>query len=199
MTTLYFLPIIATLIGWATNYIAVKMLFRPKKATTVLFMTFHGVFPKRQSLLAQKLGEVVANELFSAEDVKSHLAEKAPETIKHLIDSQLDTFLTEKLPKAIPMASMFLTPDLIQKVKSEINQGIDESTPELVDKFSSNLVETLHVEETVKQKVETFSPEKLEELLFSIMKKEFKFIEFIGALLGFFIGILQIGILKLGV
>jgi uncharacterized membrane protein YheB (UPF0754 family) len=33
--------------------------------------------------------------------------------------------------------------------------------------------------------------EKLEKVLFSIMSKEFKFIEFVGAILGFFIGIFQ--------
>jgi len=42
--------------------------------------------------------------------------------------------------------------------------------------------------------VEAFSSDKLEEILFSIMRKEFRFIEMIGAVLGFLIGCVQVGL-----
>lgn len=42
------------------------------------------------------------------------------------------------------------------------------------------------------EKVKNFSSDKLEEILYSIMKKEFVFIEIIGAVLGFLIGVIQI-------
>ena len=42
--------------------------------------------------------------------------------------------------------------------------------------------------------VNAFSSEKLEQLLNQLMKKEFKFIELVGAILGFFIGCIQLGI-----
>ena len=62
---LYLLPLVAALIGWFTNYIAVKMLFHPKNPKGFLFVKIQGVFPKRQKALAQKLGDLVAEELFS--------------------------------------------------------------------------------------------------------------------------------------
>ncbi len=43
----------------------------------------------------------------------------------------------------------------------------------------------------VQTKVERFSMDKLEQVLFGIMKKEFRFIEIMGAVLGFAIGIFQ--------
>ena len=46
----------------------------------------------------------------------------------------------------------------------------------------------------VKERVNAFSSEKLEELLNQLMKKEFKLIELVGAILGFFIGCIQLGI-----
>ena len=65
---LFLLPLIAALIGWMTNYIAVKMLFHPKEPKKIVGITFHGVFPKRQNVLAEKLGQLVADELFSISD-----------------------------------------------------------------------------------------------------------------------------------
>jgi hypothetical protein len=39
---LFLLPFIAALIGWMTNYIAVKMLFHPKEPKKFIGITFHG-------------------------------------------------------------------------------------------------------------------------------------------------------------
>ncbi|MEZ4979183.1 MAG: DUF445 family protein, partial [Chitinophagales bacterium] len=57
---LLLLPIIAGLIGWLTNFLAVKMLFYPRNPKQILGITFHGVFPKRQAHVAEKVGELVA-------------------------------------------------------------------------------------------------------------------------------------------
>ena len=50
----------------------------------------------------------------------------------------------------------------------------------------------LDIEKIVTDKVSAFSSDKLEEILNAIMKKEFVFVEIIGGVLGFLIGILQI-------
>ena len=55
----------------------------------------------------------------------------------------------------------------------------------------------MDVETVVREKVEAFSSDKLEEMLLSIMKREFRFIEVVGAVLGFVIGLVQLGILWL--
>jgi uncharacterized membrane protein YheB (UPF0754 family) len=42
------------------------------------------------------------------------------------------------------------------------------------------------------EKIAAFSSERLEKMLNQILTKEFRFVEVIGAALGFFIGLLQI-------
>ena len=56
---------------------------------------------------------------------------------------------------------------------------------------ASKMKEEDNVQEMVYQKVVNFSSDKLEEILVSIMKKEFKFIELLGGVLGFIIGTIQ--------
>ena len=75
----FLLPLIAALIGWATNYLAIKMLFHPHQPKKILGLTFHGVFPKRQSQIAEKLGKLVANELFSMRDVAQKIEDLSTE------------------------------------------------------------------------------------------------------------------------
>ena len=49
------------------------------------------------------------------------------------------------------------------------------------------------IEKMVTDKVSNFSSDKLEDLLQSVMSKEFRFIEIIGGVLGFVIGLIQMG------
>lgn len=190
---IYLLPFIAALIGWVTNYLAIKMLFHPRVEKRVLGFRIQGVFPKRQKDLANKLGQIVSDELFSMEDVKARLVESAhaPET-RQLIESKIDEFLKEKLPSAVPMVAMFMNSDLAEKIKRTLASSLSEAIPHLVDMLGEKLDDAVDVHEIVRQKVEGFSSDKLEEILFAIMSKEFRFIEIIGAVLGFVIGVIQV-------
>jgi len=67
---IYTLPIVGALLGWFTNFIAIKMLFHPRKPMKFLFWTLQGIFPKRQEKIASQIGTMVAQELFSIDDIK---------------------------------------------------------------------------------------------------------------------------------
>ena len=68
---LYIIPFISAGIGWFTNFIAIKMLFYPREEKNFLLFRFQGIFPKRQEVLAGRLGKIVAEELFSLGDYKA--------------------------------------------------------------------------------------------------------------------------------
>ena len=189
---LYSLPFIAALIGWFTNYIAVKMLFHPRKPIKILFFTIQGVFPKRQKALAEKLGNVVANELFSVDDVIAQLKGGNNDKIMEFVDLKIDEYIQVKLPASMPMLAMFLNDDIKTKIKQTLINEIQGIIPGLVDTYAENLKNNFNVKEIVYQKVLLFSNDKLEDILNSIMKKEFKFIEIVGAVLGFIIGLIQV-------
>ena len=55
------------------------------------------------------------------------------------------------------------------------------------------LEQNINVQKMVQDRVNSFSSEKLEHLLNELMKKEFRFIEIVGAVLGFLIGCFQLG------
>ncbi len=88
------IPVISALIGWITNYLAVKMIFRPHTPLKILGITFHGILPKRKSALAYEIGETVERELISHEDIKkaidnpefhSELSSSVLEAIKKVV------------------------------------------------------------------------------------------------------------------
>lgn len=186
-------PLIGAMIGWVTNYLAVKMLFHPRKPIRLLFFTLQGVFPKRQAALAVRLGTIVSEELFSAEDVKKVLSESAQsDKLAAALDSQLDVVIAEKLPAAIPMLAMVINPELVKLVKGAFLSELQPMIASVVDALSEGLDDALDVHAVVEEKVRNFSSDKLEDMLFAIMKREFRFIELVGAILGFCIGVVQV-------
>jgi uncharacterized membrane protein YheB (UPF0754 family) len=120
------MPVIGFVIGYFTNYIAIKMLFHPRKK----IFGIQGVIPKRRRALASRIAGI------------------APE----------------------------IMPPQLQKLKEIPFLG-----GRILDKF----------QEAVENQINSLSIEKLESIVFKVMKKEMKFIVWIGGVIGLLIGIIQ--------
>lgn len=195
---LLFLPFAGLLIGWLTNYLAIKMLFHPKEPINLGFFKLQGVFPKRQDALADKLGDVVSKELISTDEILEKFTSQVESSeVQDIIERRIDQGL-EKLIAGIPMASMFIDDSMKAMARNAILDQFMEGFDEWIVSLKPRIEQNIDVRAIVKDKVSKFSSDKLEEVLYTIMKKEFRFIEIAGGVLGFLIGCLQILILTVG-
>lgn len=95
-------PLVGSVIGYFTNYIAVRMLFRPRKEIKVFGVRLPftpGVIPKGKPRLAKAVGEVVANNLLTKEDITRMLLsesaeEKAAGKAMEILSGEIRTQLT---------------------------------------------------------------------------------------------------------
>lgn len=190
---LVLIPLISAFIGWFTNWIAIKMLFHPREPKKILWFTLHGIFPKRQQQFAEKLGKLVSAELLSFSEIESRITH--PENLKKImphVEGHIDQFLRVKLAEQMPVISMFIGDKTINELKSVFLAELEILFPVLMKNYMGTLQEQLDLEKIVIEKVAGFSSDKLEQILNSIMAKEFRFVEIIGGVLGFVIGLLQI-------
>ena len=190
---LYLIPLISAAIGWLTNFVAVKMLFHPRKPINFGLFKLQGIFPKRQQQIAEKLGKLVAEQLLSSADLKDRLLQ--PNNIQALhqaVNHQITAYFNKTLPEKYPLISLFITGKTKEKLQAEVIKEIERLTPGLLVKVVNSFEESIDVEQIVSEKVSQFPAERLEELLHQLLKNEFRFIELVGAILGFFIGCLQL-------
>ena len=164
---IYTLPFIAAITGWVTNYLAIKMLFHPREKVRLIFFSIQGIFPKRKQLLAEKLGQIVAQELFSFKDIKDHFTstDSAVE-INKVLDEKLEDFMENKLNTAMPMLAMFMNSDLKSKIKNTLHEEFQNILPEILSKYTEKLEKDIDIESIVSKKVAAFSSDKLEAILF---------------------------------
>lgn len=190
---LLLIPVISAFIGWVTNLLAIKMLFHPRHPKKILGITLHGIFPKRQKVFAEKLGKLVSDELLSYDDIQEKIAN--PENLKKLmpmIEGHIENFLRVKFSDEMPFLSLFVGDKTISTLKKLFMQELEALFPQLMRSYASQLQTELDLEKIVSEKVAAFSATKLESILFQIMGKEFRFVELIGGVIGFIIGLIQV-------
>ena len=188
-------PFIAAFTGWFTTWIAIFMLFHPKQPKRFLGITIQGVFPKRQKQFAMKLGKVVATELINFKDIAEQL--KDPRHLSHvkpIIEKHLDDFLKVKLKEKLPVIAMFVSDGMLGQIKEGMLEEIEQLLPDVLSHYTDSMTNKIDIEQMVTNKVADFSSDKLEEILKIVMSKEFRFVELIGGVLGFVIGLIQIGL-----
>lgn len=127
-------PIIGAIIGYFTNYIAVKMLFRPLKP--VMIGNFQlpftpGIIPRGRKRLAKALGEAVGGTLLTPDDIEQMLL---TDEIKDKISGQVINYLetetrsiTEISTTSIGQEKYVQTTDAVkEKITDKVLEGIQK-------------------------------------------------------------------------
>lgn len=187
------LPIVSALIGYVTNYIAVVMLFRPHKPVRVVGLRFQGLVPRRKNEIAQSLGAMIEHNLFSHADIQEAL--KSADTSQEasvFLNEQVDIFV-QKLAAQNPMVGMFLQGPLLEQVKGLLGEQMAEKFPALLERVVEKAEHKLDVSEIVRAKIESFDITKLEQIIHEVSARELKTIEVLGGVLGFLVGLVQVG------
>lgn len=190
-----FIPLIGAVIGWLTNWLAVRMLFRPYRPVKILGYTIQGVIPKRRAFLAKSIGQIVEKELIPLDELiriagSEQVLKKATEETAVLIRARV----ADKLPSFVPLSLRRIISDVIaEQVRKELPAIADE----MLIRFTSDLKDKISFEALIEEKVNNFSLKELEEIVVAVSDRELKHIERLGGVLGFIIGLVQLGIVLL--
>ncbi len=182
---------IGALIGWMTNVIAIKLLFKPINPIKIplLGFTFQGLIPKRRAEIAKQIGETVERELLSIEEIMDTLIERTDKTeVIQLMQTYIVKIVSEKMPAMVPGMFKGMIVNYIGEVIAEEGESI---LTELTEKVIHHATEKINISQMVEDKINAFPLEELERLTLEIAKKELKHIEYLGGLIGFFIGTIQ--------
>lgn len=190
------IPAIGGVIGWSTNWLAVKMIFRPVKPRRFLGIRIQGLIGRRQDELAKAIGNVVGNHLVEHKDVLKSLNKL---DFGGILGRVLDRGLGPKIQelRSLPLIGGFLTEARIQDIKLSITDSILKHRESVMDEVEKGLSKGLDVPALVENKVASFEILKLEKLILEVANRELRAIVVLGGVLGALIGLCQVGFLWL--
>ena len=189
---LVIMVIISAAIGWITNWVAIKMLFRPHNEINLGLFKIQGLIPKRRAEIGVGIADVIQNELISIKDVIANIdREEFSKRLNDLIDDVLEKNLKTKVKEKFPVMQMFFSDKMAKDVSNTIKGIVMENQEKIFEIFSNYAEENIDFSTIIKDKISNFSLDKLEEIINGLAKKELKHIEVIGAILGAFIGLVQ--------
>ena len=192
MKVLHILPIIiiSGIIGYITNVIAVKCLFRPLKPVSIpgTSFTFQGLIPKRQGEIAHSIGKMIHQELLNEDDLIAQIiSEEDEERLIQYVTRRIQMEIVEKtylLPRALQGKILMAVEDKMdresEKLFSEVKVLIEDQVRNKVD-----------VAGLVEEKILALDLVQMEEMILTIAEKELKHIEWLGLIMGLGIGIIQ--------
>lgn len=192
MKQLLIMIFISATIGWITNWVAIKMLFRPHKEINFGLFKIQGLIPKRKAEIGSGIANIIQNELISVKDVISNIdREEFSKRLNSSIDKVLEKNLKGKVKEKFPVLQMFFSDRMAKDVSNTIKDIIMENQEKIFEIFSNYAEENIDFEIIISDKISNFSLDKLEEIVTLLAKKELKHIEVIGAILGGLIGVVQ--------
>ncbi|QJA09532.1 DUF445 family protein [Romboutsia sp. CE17] len=181
---------IGGIIGYVTNVLAIKLIFRPIEPIKIPILNLEivGLIPKRRNEIAKNIGEIIQDEFLSMDDIlESIMTESDKEKVTEYIKGKIKNIAQEKMSFVpFPIRSM-LEGYIMDTVDIEIRSAIDELSNDIINKAK----ERINIQEIVENKINELDLYELENLIIKVAKKELKHIEILGLVLGFLIGIIQ--------
>lgn len=184
------LALIGGLIGWITNILAIKLMFRPIEPIKIPILNIEilGLIPKRKKEIAENIGQVVANELLSIDDlINESFTEEDKENFSIKVKEQIRVVINQKIDFIPAPFRMMVTPYMDKIIDEEVDPMLNNLESDLLDKIK----EKVNIANIVEEKINALDLLELERIIISVAKKELKHIEILGFILGFLIGIIQ--------
>lgn len=193
-----FLPISGLLIGNFTNWLAIKMIFKPTHPHLLCGgkMNIQGLFLKRQQQVATELASMLTDSCMNAEQM-----------IKYLVSSPgyqgaLDIFerhtakaCDEVLGFARSFVPMAVGNERWTDLKRQVVDTMLEELPNHADSFVKYVDNALQIEETIASRLATLPPDQFEGMLHPAFEEDEWMLILLGGVLGVIVGLFQAAVL----
>lgn len=187
---LLLIPIISAVVGWFTNFLAVKMMFYPIEFIGIKpIFGWQGLIPMKRKEMAEIEVELVLGKLLSVEEITGRLdPDEISKRMNRRLKQKIKILVNEVMEEAAPAIWAGLPAQAKQLIYARIEMDIPNVVRKIVSDFQHNVHEILDIKELVVTQLVN-NPKLINEIFLSAGEKEFPFIEKSGLYFGFLLGI----------
>jgi len=185
------LPVAGFLVGYLTNWVALKVIFLPVQPTKFCCFTVQGLFLKRQREVSLIYAELFSTKVLTAENLILGIITGAG---SDKLFEQMDKSIQEGIDGAVKsqrVAKMVIGSENYAKMKARISELIRTDIKVFVKHITPYLDEAFDVKKTLENSMLQLSCEEFEQMLHPVFEEGEMKLVLIGGFLGVVIGMVQ--------
>jgi uncharacterized membrane protein YheB (UPF0754 family) len=189
------LPVLGTMIGWVTNWLAIAMIFEPNEPRRFLGRTWQGLFLKRREHAAEVYAGIVADEIITVSNLGDELMSgPSSDRTRHLIASALRPAIDRASGQLQPLVRVAVGTREYDAIREEIaTGGVDYTLTPLQDE-TFNREQAQKLRGLMVERMRDLSNPDFAEMLRSGMREDEWLLILHGAVLGFGAGLLHLAL-----
>lgn len=188
---LLLIPVVGAFIGWVTNVAAVRLLFWPLRPIRIpgTPWSLQGVFPRRRRDITGSIARVMEQELLRPSDLAASLDAtryrvEAVDAVQDYVTRRFDSALPRLLPERVRDA-------LTSYVRDWARREAQRIMADVAERMQRRLETELRVGAILGERLERLDLAAFEQIIVRLVGRELGWIEILGGLMGFAIGLVQ--------
>ena len=187
------LPAFGLACGYATNWIALQMIFNPKEIMRIGPFNIQGLFMKRQDEVAADYGRLVSkNVLTPANIIEGILRGPYSDKVFDLIGRRVQKTIDEQTSIAMPFVAFTVGTKQYRQMKETAVSSIIGKLPDALSHIEKYASDALDLENTLSTRLQSLKPAEFEGMLRPAFEQDEWILIAVGAVLGFFVGVFQL-------
>jgi uncharacterized membrane protein YheB (UPF0754 family) len=189
--TLLLIPIVSAVVGWFTNFIAVKMMFYPIKFVGFFppYIGWQGLIPSKSIEMAEISVDLLLGKMLSVEEMAEKIDHhKLTNLTQRRMQQSIRKLVNDMMERTYPKKWASLPHYAKQAVYTRLNEKVPSIIEQLVDDFQYCIKEIFDIKELVVNYLKAH-PALLNEMFLTAGNEEFKFVIKSGLYFGFLLGI----------
>lgn len=168
------LPVAGALVGYLTNYIAIKLLFEPANPVECGPFVLQGLFESRQTEVSEEFGHFMGTRVLNSPALLDSLSNEHKD--------RLHSFLRRELPFFVPEHIIYATISAIKKIAAK---------PHEHSQIHFYITNKLEIENTLSSRLKLLSPTDFEDILHPVFQEDEIILIVVGGILGALAGFMQ--------
>ncbi len=189
----WLLPLAGLLVGYATNWLALKMIFEPREPKRFGPFRWQGLFLKRQQEVAEEYATFFAREVFKPKNIVAALLRgPSSDPLIALVHAQLKLAIDSASGYGRPFIALLAGTERYEKMKQEVCDELLDRLPYALSGLYDYAEEALDLQGEVQNNLERLSSPEFERVLRPIFQEDEWTLIIVGAVLGLLAGAAQL-------
>jgi uncharacterized membrane protein YheB (UPF0754 family) len=189
----YLLPVLGVFIGWATNWLAIWMIFEPVEPRKILGVKMQGLFIRRQQEVADVYALIIANEVITLNQIGIALTEgPQADRTRQMIETSMRPAVDRAVGSARPVIRMAVGTREYDALRDSVaTEAVDYTMTPLRDE-DFNREQSKRIRVLIRDRMREMSHKDFSEMLRTVIREDEWLLYLHGAVLGLGGGLLHL-------